>query len=350
MTVKHSAIGWLASPALLLLGALQAAPAAELGSFDLHGYGSQDYLRASANQYLDADTTGSWDTNFLGLVGAVTVNDRSKLWAQLETSSTEPTTFTWFFLDYQVSDAARIHVGRVKYPLGLYNETIDAKFLQVTSLEPALYQEGADVVHDAYTGVGLDYDQSLGEAGEITWQAYVGYTFDRNPPPDSRDRRAYGGRVTYKTPIDGLRFMLSGYTTRVEVFATTEMVSEHRMIASVDYVNGDWDVKSEYGKHKFLGVSSDAWYAQLGHTFADKWMPFARYDYVTTDKALKSSDAFSQKILTVGVNYKLESNVSLRVENQFNRGFALPVATEEVDPVTAKRNWSLLVVGVHFMF
>ncbi len=331
------------------IGLVGSAGAAETGSFEIHGYGSQDYLQASANQYLGADKHGSWDNNFLGLVGAVTVNDKSKLWAQLEASSTEHVAFTWFFLDYDFSDAARAHAGRVKYPLGLYNETIDAKFLQASSLEPALYQAAADVVHDAYNGVGFDYEQALGSAGSITWQVYGGNTFDRNPPLDIRDRRAYGARVTYHTPIDGLRVMLSGYTTQVEILATAALVDEHRFIASVDYTPGAWDIKSEYGEHSFQSVTGQAWYAQFGRTFG-KWMPFARYDYVTTDKAQKSSDSFSQKIVVVGLNYKLESNVSLRLEDHFNHGYALPVASDEVAAGAGKREWNLLVLGVHFMF
>src|SRR5690348_16814995 len=79
------------------------AGAVQVGDeLEIHGYGSQDYLQASRNTYLGADHRGTWDNNFLGLVGTVTLNDRSKLWAQLETSSSEPTRFTWFFVDYQL--------------------------------------------------------------------------------------------------------------------------------------------------------------------------------------------------------------------------------------------------------
>jgi hypothetical protein len=108
-------------------------------------------------------------------------------------------------------------------------------------------------------------------------------------------------------------------------------------------------VKSEYGKHTFFGVDSNAWYVQAGRGFG-KWMPFARYDEVTTDEDLRSSDSFHQQIFVVGVGYRLESNVSLRVEDHFNRGYALPVASEEVVVDEGKRNWNLFVVGVHFMF
>jgi hypothetical protein len=337
----------------ILSGAAQIAAAVDFGNdFALHGYGSQDYVQSSSdrNTYLGADHRGTWDNNFLAFVATVSLNERSKLWAQLETSSMDATRFTWFFVDYALTDALTAHVGRVKFPLGLYNETIDVKFLQMSSLEPSIYQIAADFVHDSYTGVGVDYTQDLGTAGRITWQVYGGNAYDTNPPADSRDRRMAGGRVTYATPVDGLRFMVSSYRTQVELLATRELVNETRVIGSIDYVQADWDLKAEYAAQSFDGVDSDGYYIQAGRTLADKWTPFVRYDYVTTDKSLAAGDAWHQKTVVGGINYKLLGNVSLRGEVHANRGFALPFASGEANPATAKRDWTLFVVGLHFIF
>ena len=340
--------------ALSLSAACVFAPlahAVELGdSAELHGYGSQDYWQTSHNTYMDASHTGTWDNNFLGLVGTVSLNDASKLWAQLETSTEDTTRFTWFFVDYQLTNELRVHAGRVKFPLGLYNETIDAKFIQMSSLEPALYQEAADLVHDSYHGVGLDYQQSLGSNGSLLWQVYGGNTYDTDPPPDSRDRRMGGGRVTYETPIQGLRFMASAYYTRVQVLATGQMVGETKWIGSADFVNGDWDLKSEYGSHSFRGMRSYAYYAQVGRNFLGKWTAFARYDYYVADKSLSHDDSYHQRIGVLGVNYKIKGNISLRLENHFNSGYGLPVASGEMLPGSGQKNWNLTIVGVHFIF
>src|SRR5689334_2083408 len=67
--------------------------------FNVYGFGFQDYVQTSANQYLGADKRGTWDNNFLGLVMSANVDERSKVWAQLEATSTEGTRFTWFFVD-----------------------------------------------------------------------------------------------------------------------------------------------------------------------------------------------------------------------------------------------------------
>jgi predicted porin len=363
MKFQFLALARFMTAAALLLGAAQRIGAVELGDVvSLHGYGSQDYAQTSANTYLDADPRGTWNNNFLGLVGTVTINDRSKLWAQLETSSQDSTHFTWFFVDYQITGELSAHVGRVKFPLGLYNEIIDAKFLQLSSLEPSLYQSAADFVHDSYNGLGLDYNQDLGASGVITWQLYGGNAYDPVQPVAFEDRRIAGVRVTYASPIDGLRFLLSAYLTQVQVLASGSanslnqptnvghLINETRWIGSVDYVHAEWDLKAEYGTHSLNGVDSCAYYLQGGRTFGERWTPFVRYDFVTTNKSQQSNPAYFQRTVVAGMNYKLLSNISVRVEAQRNQGFALPVASGQQDVATAKRDWTMFIVGAHFVF
>ena len=329
---------------------LTQAQAGDLSDrFDVHGYGFQSYAQSSANTYRGADKRGTWDNNFLGLVMAATLTEQSKLWAQLESTTGEGTNFTWFFVDYQINDAASAHVGRVKLPLGFYNEIIDAKSLQPAALEPAIYQGAADMVHDAYHGAGLDYEHDVG-AGHLRWQAWGGNVYDRDPPLLTRDRRAFGGRVTYRTPIDGLRFMLSGYRTQVQTLADNTMSNEDREIVSAEFVRDAWDLKAEYANHKFVGVPSYWYYVQAGYAVTEKWKPYARYDFVTTDKALRQDPSHYQKTFVVGVGYKLGANIGLKIENHFNRGYALPVASEEVVAGAGSLKWNHLVVAADFAF
>ena len=329
---------------------LTSAHASDLGDrIDVHGYGFQSYTQTSGNTYLGADKRGTWDNNFLGLVMSATLTDESKLWAQIENTTGEGTAFTWFFVDYQISDAARAHVGRVKLPLGFYNEIIDAKSLQPAALEPVIYQGAADLVHDAYHGLGFDYEQDIGK-GHVLWQAWGGNVYDRNPPEDTRDRRAFGFRVGYRTPVEGLRFMVSAYRTQVQTLADDTMSNEDRSILGVEFVRDSIDLKAEYAKHKFLGVNSAGYYVQAGYAVGDKWKPYVRYDYIATDKAQRHDDAFQQKIFVAGAGYKVSPNIGLKFENHFNHGYALPVASGEVVAANAKKKWNLFVAAADFAF
>jgi hypothetical protein len=347
---RGSHLAVLAAAAAVSLIAAPMAHAGELADrFDVHGYGFQQYLQTSNNRYLGADKRGSWDQNFLGLVVAATIDSRSKVWAQLETTTDEGTRFTWFFLDYQLNDALRAHVGRVKLPAGFYNEIIDLKSSQMSALLPSIYQGAADFVYDSYHGFGVDLEQDLG-GGHVLWQAWAGNIFDVNPSTETRDRRAFGGRVTATTPIDGLRLMATAYRTQVETLADASMSIEDHAILSAEFARDDWELKSEYATHKFLGVSSSGYYVQGGYTVADKWTPFLRYDHVTLDKRQSNDPSFYQNTVAVGVGYKLGKNIGLKVENHFNSGYALPVASGEVAAGAGTKKWNLLNAEVHFQF
>ncbi len=335
-----------------LVGLMLAGPAAAIDigdSIQLHGFGSQDYAQTTDNKYLDADKKGTWNNDFLGLVGAVSLTDKMKLWAQLETSTVDTTRFTWAFVDYQFSDAFSAQVGRIKFPSGLYNETVDTTFLQLSSIPPDIYQAAGDFVHDSYTGVGVRYERPVG-AGRLTWQVYAGQNYDPDNDPLLRDREMLGTRLTYATPIDGLRFMISFNHGQVQIISTDLMVSEQRMILSGDYTAHDWDIKTEYATHQFQHVDSNSYYLQVGRMFMERWTPFVRYDVANLDRALQGNDSFTEKSVVAGLGYRLLGNVSLRGEAHFNRGYALPVASGEVIQGDGARNWTMIVFGVHFIF
>jgi hypothetical protein len=342
--------------AVVAASTVTAARADDLGDrISLHGFGHQTFKRASGNTYEGADNKGSWDDNFLGLVSAITLTEKSKLWAQLEGASTPDgteTRFTWFFVDYQFSDKLRGHIGRVKMPLGLYNETIDTRFLQVSELLPSMYHSATDTMYDAYNGVGVDYDHDLG-AGHLTWQLYGGNIID--PRLDiaagepTFDRRTLGGRVSYLTPIDGLKFVLTYNNTTYEVIADNSLHQEPREIASVSYVNENFDVKAEYAYHR-KDVTRKLGYLQVGYHVNDKWTPYVRYDHAILDDAQKGDPSYYQKTTMIGVAYKITPSMDVRVEDHFNHGYGLPVASEEVTAGTGKTNWNMFVAGVNFMF
>jgi hypothetical protein len=349
---------------LLILLAMCLSSAATAQSLpeqiDIHGYGFQDYLQTKGNTYLGGDARGTWDNNFLGLVLTATINDRTKFWSQLETSTTDTTHFSWFFADYQFSDAFSGHVGRVKLPLGFYNEIIDAKNLQVSMLEPSLYQDALDFVQNAYQGIGLDFEQTL-RRGHLSWELYGGNTYDPNPPANERDRGLIGARLTYTTPIDGLRFMISAARVRDETLLTHALTNEDRLLLSGEYVTDRLDIKAEYGLHTDgsavvsadgtpLGVRGEAYYAQFGYHLSGKWEPYVRYDYATTNTNHDDDPSYYQETIVAGIGYQLSRNFIVRVEDHLNHGYALPVASGEVAAGRGKIEWNLTLAGVTFAF
>lgn len=324
---------------------------------EVHGYGNLGYLRTTDNTYLDADSSGTLENNTLAIVFTATINEKSKAWVQLHGNSRR-VLLDWAYIDYQVSNQLTARVGQIKSPVGLYNEIRDIEFLKLSILNPALYSEAAEITHEAYRGGALAFEQEFG-GGDLTWDAYAGQTFDPDGPDTLKNRLLVGGRVSYKTPVKGLLFMVSAYTSTQKNTHEGNRGKVNAGVLSASYTQNYWDLKAEYARlnNRLEGKQSRTYYVQAGRTFAEKWTPYARYDYITTDKAKAADPSFYQKTLSLGLDYKINHSIGLRIENHWNRGYALPVASHlrgttnsEVAAGAGIKDWRLFAVSINFIF
>jgi len=347
--LKNSLMVCMAALGLCVIGSGLHAEESDFSErFSMNGYGYLDYIQTDANTYLDASKTPTWGNNFFALVGSAAVTDRLKLWAQLETGTDNRPRFTWAFADYQFNEAVSVHAGTVKMPLGFYNETVDATLTRPSNMAPFIYQYATDLVLDAYNGIGADLHQDIG-AGALLLQAYGGNSKDSNPTPGVYDHRLFGGRIVYRTPIEGLRLMFSETRTLVRI-VNGQIVDETVSIASIDYVTDRLDLKSEYGQHDFLGAKSSSWYVQAAYELSDEWKPYLRYDTFRQEQGPANDPSSFQRSVIAGVGYAFSPNIVLRTEVLFNHGYALPVLAGEMTAGSGKVNWDMLVASVNFAF
>ena len=368
--------------------AILAAPSAfGLGDENLsvNGYGFQNYRQTSANNSEGVDQRGNLNDNLVAFTVSAKISEKARVWAQLQTNSTEQSRFTWMFIDYKLTNTLTSHVGRAKFPFGLMNEFVDNRALQLGVTLPAAYSGAADMVYDAYNGIGLDWNADIGGAGSLLLQAFGGniYTpppglangaYTSNPPvgvsvpgtagnPALIDRAVVGGRLTWNTPLSGLRFMLSGNQTQFEstVGQPTAGLTlgainlENRVMMSLEYDGDALLLQAESNYHHisgfsgFSGVDSSAWYVQAGYSI-DNWKPFVRYDFLNTDSRYSNDPNYYQKSSVIGVNYKLDTNLNLRVQQSFNVGYAMPIASQYTPLNGGSLNWNEVAVAVNFMF
>jgi len=324
--------------------------------FSINGYGYQDYRQTNSNFFSGASQRGTWDNNYFALVMSTKFTDRDTAWAQLQTGGADTTRFTWVFVDHRFNDDLSVHVGRVKFPYGIYNEFIDNKWLQLSAVLPSAYNfSGADMGYDAYSGVGLDW-----ASGSLFTQVYGGNIFVPDPASDDHaDRRLIGARITWNTPYEGLRFLVSANEAQIEYNVNlgagpsttlTQLGKEDRAMVSVDYVSDIFDIKGEYNYHKvpfFVQIGdpttiANAWYIQGGYKMGI-WTPYVRYDSYQADQRDTSDPSKYQKDWVLGVNYKINDNVNARIEDHVIRGYGL------AESGTTK-NWNLIAAEVNFLF
>lgn len=330
------------------------AVAAEFGNITINGYGHQSFIRNTENTWLGADSDGSFKENVLALVITAKLDDKSKFWAQLATISGTSIDPHWFYVDRQMSDRLTLRAGKVLAPLGFYNEFIDARFLQQSTILPALYQPDTDLVDEAYGGVGATYVVPAG-SGRVELDLYGGQIVEHASVADLQKQKGLiGGRIDWRTPWDNVRLMLSASTKSQRMVTDPEDTRKTSMILSAGWNPGAWDLKAEYGRiTRKMGTedtTTQVYYLQAGYAVTDQWIPFARYDVLRAPGYDSGNAATYQNTIALGVTYRVNSNVALRLENHFNSGYGQAALSGETSAGAGQKSWQTLAASLMFIF
>lgn len=335
--------------AALALFVLAATVPVEAAETEVHGYGFQGYLLSNKNNYLEAQE-GTWEFNKLAVLLSSKVEDRTTIWLQLFGDS-EEFGVDWAFVDYRIANDFFGRIGQSKFPMGIYNEIRDNKMLQLSMLEPAMYRPDVEMIFEAYRGVGVYYN------GMLSVDLFGGAPVMEEEGVILEVKNLGGGRITYNTPLEGLKLMASYAAFSEEEFDTTGAVlvaegHEKLLIGSLDFVKGALDLKAEYASKEGIDEELSSYYVQAGYTIGEKLTPFIRYDYVMDEEetCTESDPNCYQKDITVGVGYKVNPYFAIKFEEHFMEGYLLPLETGEVLPGEGEKKWNMFVAGMNFMF
>lgn len=153
----------------------------DIPEVSVHGFVSQGYLESTENNFLTSDSTeGTTEFNEVGLVVSSQVNDKLRIGAQLLSRDlgdvgNNEIKLDWGFADFRHNDYHGLRVGKIKLPLGLYNEGRDADFLRsMVFLPQSIYDESKRDLLVAYQGAGLYGNLPLGPLGDLDYHGYYG--------------------------------------------------------------------------------------------------------------------------------------------------------------------------------
>ncbi len=227
---------------IIFLSYLGNAWAIEFGGVDIHGFISQGYLKSTSNNYLNAKTSeGSYDFSERGVNFSTELTDTLHLGIQiygrdLGDIGNDDIVLDWAFADYHWKDWLGFRVGRIRLPMGLYNETRDMDMLRTNILLPqGVYQETWRDTTSAITGVGIYGEIPAGFLGSFDYSAQVGRVSieddggigkimeDTGILVDSHfdTHHTWNTSVLWNTPVPGLRiggsFVESGFDATAEL-------------------------------------------------------------------------------------------------------------------------------------
>ena len=173
---------------LLITGGLASAEPSMWERLQIHGFASQGVVHTSDNHWFGDSTNTSFDLTELGLNGSFQLNPKVLFSAQVlsrragEMYDGEPS------LDYALGDFTfvsapdrrlGVRVGRIKNPLGLYNETRDVPFTRPTIFLPqVVYYDNLRNLILSSDGLML-YGESFQPWGNLSLTFGGGQSVDR---------------------------------------------------------------------------------------------------------------------------------------------------------------------------
>jgi hypothetical protein len=190
----------------------------------VHGSVQQGLVLTDGNNFLTMDTnSGSAEMTDGALNVSIAPARKLRVGAQVyarnvgQLGNGRPG-LDWAFVDYRVHEVFGIRAGKVKTPMGLFNDTQDMEFLYTWALLPqGVYPSDLRSVSIAHVGADVYGAVSLSRAGRVDYTVYGGTI-----PDDARggyrygvedaglkwlstlEKRGVGFDLRWTTPVDGL--------------------------------------------------------------------------------------------------------------------------------------------------
>jgi len=394
---------WRLTVTIMLAGFAGTGVYAEESVWDglqIHGFASQGAVNTSDNRFFGDSVDTSFDFTELGINASLQVNPSLLLSAQLLSRHTGDLYDGTPALDYGLVDITLastmsytlgLRAGRIKNPLGLYNETRDVPFTHPGIFLPqVVYYDKVRNLMLASDGAML-YGHLYGDTGNLAltlgggqavidenveW-VYLSNNFDGDLEPDGAT-----GLVSlwYTTLDDRLKLGLSGAMLSMQFdpgaqsplhAGTTDLIY---WIASIQYNTEDWSLSAEYAReplewrdygplypdHK---GTAEGYYLQgvyrvrpdlelmlcYQEGFPDRNDRNGTEQPALTGGLSPPFNGFS-RIWSAGLRWDIDRHWMVRAEYQWNQGTFILSPRENPDPSQLQEDWSLFAVQAAFRF
>ncbi len=312
--------------------------AMEEAGIDIHGFVSQGFLKSNEYNYLTHDSKdGSFQYNEMAINFGKSLTDKLRIGVQLFSRdlgdvSNNKVTLDWAFGDYRFQDWMGFRAGRIKLPVGFYNETRDVDFLRTSIVMPqSVYP---DLLRDtviAVNGAGMYGNIAMAGAGSLDYQILVG---QMNVDNDSGFQKYYDSRfkgigatlngesdpdiswvgsLRWNTPVDGWALGISAMITDAENHLNvasplyngpaSQEVTYTTFVFSTEYLWNDLTLAAEYLNFKtesnILGhedeVTSQGYYVSGSYRFSELLSLGLYYSIYYPNKDDKDGDTYAHK-------------------------------------------------------
>jgi hypothetical protein len=370
-------------------------------NLQIHGFASQSWLKSSDNNNVfgnSSSDSGSFDFRELGLNASMRPRSNLQFSAQMLSrtageGSPGNIRLDYGFIDYTFLSAQNskvgIRLGRMKNPLGFYNDTRDVPFTRPSILLPqSIYFDRTRKLAIAADGGHLygEYRSDFGnlsvEGGVVrplvrgaeTEVALLGQDMRGRLAPDA----SYIGRMNYELDEGKLRFTVSAAQLNIDYDPSNTdplragLVRFTPLIFSAQYNAEKWSLTSEYALRHFkyenfgrdgpnLDFFGESYYFQGAYRFTPNWEAIVRYDVLYTDRDDRSGKKWAAatggaphrryaKDITVGLRWNITPELMLRAEYHRVNGTGWLSTLDNPSSGSLSQNWDLFSILGSYRF
>ncbi len=374
----------------------------------VHGFATQGYMNSTDNNnvfgYSSRDS-GSWGFREVGLNASVQLRPNLLISAQglhrHAGQGSQDIRLDYGLIDYKAYSGENtqfgIRLGRIKNPLGFYNETRDVAFTRPSIMLPqSIYLDRTRNLALASDG-GHVYGETRTSKGDFFYQFGVVMPIVNGPQTEAAvlgGAAVYPGHLTSKVSVigrgmyeyDGGRVRLSVSGTRLQLGYDPAAAFPRDMhagsvlftpvIFSAQYNAERWSLTSEYairhleytnfGQIPNMNFTGESYYFQGIYRFTPSWEGVIRYDAMYTDRNDRSGKDYAAshsgsatygryaKDVTTGVRWNVTPSFMLAAEHHYVNGTAwlAPLDNPGASTLTGGhgQHWHLFAVQGSFRF
>jgi hypothetical protein len=372
-------------PLILFCFCALSLQAQDLENIQIHGFATQGFLFSSNNNYLSMNSSSGsaqWTEGAISISDPVTDNLRIGMQLhmyQLGQFGGPNVQVDWASGDYRLNDRLGFRAGKIKTPLGLFNDSqdVDSLFLWVL-LPQAMYpvdNRGFDL---AELGGELYGSLNLGRrAGSLQFQGHAGYSsIDRNGGysqqlaqfglvfPDPPGGKTEGGDLRWMTPCRGLMLGFSVLGQAVDETAAEGSIHVPANLGMAYYAQwqtGKLYFAGEYWRTPinptltlgtttvYVPLDQRSWYVMGSYHLTRRIDVGSYYSHYLNKAADTSLPENYSKDFVVSGRYNFNAYFYAKLEGHFLHGTGLGYYAS-TNPEGVKTNSNMLAAKVGFSF
>ncbi|HEC20138.1 MAG TPA: hypothetical protein ENI97_12435 [Gammaproteobacteria bacterium] len=319
--MKKSNIGSVCCLAVASMTLPVSLMAGEIGDIQWHGYLTSSLMTSSDGNYTgDVSNDGGAKDTRMGLTVSTQVDESLGFAAQIKAKGTNDflMELDWAFANYDLSENATLRFGKIKYPIGMYNEYIDVGYTYPWIRPPeGFYNQdavGPNLTRVSYNGLGANFKTFTGET-ELGFDLFGGVV----DVPDGHVNKLIGAKFSINME-DTFRFELAANTGVMEIepgsprFAMMNDERHTTYTAGVVVDLTNFILSSEFGVAE-MGIEingkrpmdTTSGYVMMGYRMGE-YMPHITWEQWDVDAG------WGQEVIGVGLRKELTTNSALKFE------------------------------------